>query len=61
MLIECKAPEVLVNQTTFDQIAMYNMKLEAPYLIVTNGVKTYFCKNGPHLPKVSFFDQVPLW
>lgn len=61
ILIECKAPEVLVNQTTFDQIAMYNMKLEAPYLIVTNGVKTYFAKMDHICQKYHFFDQVPLW
>ena len=29
LLIECKAPEVSISQQTFDQIARYNLKLNA--------------------------------
>jgi hypothetical protein len=34
VLIECKAPEVKLH-ATFDQIARYNMTLNADYLMVT--------------------------
>ncbi|GAW90026.1 hypothetical protein FPS14_contig00038-0002 [Flavobacterium psychrophilum] len=44
LLIECKAPEVPISQNTFDQIARYNIVLEAKYLMVTNGLNHYFCK-----------------
>lgn len=43
LLVECKAPEVTISQQTFDQIARYNLKLNADYLMVTNGVNHYFC------------------
>lgn len=44
LLIECKAPEVKITQETFDQIARYNLKLKAKYLMVTNGLNHYFCQ-----------------
>jgi hypothetical protein len=44
VLIECKAPEVKIAQATFDQIARYNMTLNADYLMVTNGMNHYFAK-----------------
>lgn len=44
LLVECKAPEVKIDQKVFDQIARYNMILKVPYLIVTNGMKHFCCK-----------------
>lgn len=43
IIVECKAPEVKITQKTFDQIARYNLKLNANYLIVTNGITHYYC------------------
>ncbi len=42
LLIECKAPEVPINSAVFEQIAQYNSLLRVPYLLVSNGVETYF-------------------
>ena len=33
LLIECKKPDVSINQLVFDQIARYNLTLKAKYLI----------------------------
>lgn len=44
LVVECKAPNVKINQNTFDQIARYNMALNAEFLMVTNGVFHYYCK-----------------
>ena len=41
IIVECKAPSVKITQATFDQIARYNLKLKANYLIVTNGIRTF--------------------
>ena len=43
VIVEYKAPDVEITQDTFDQIARYNMKLKAKYLIVSNGVRHYTC------------------
>lgn len=37
-MVECKAPEVKINQSTLDQAVRYNSVLEARYLLLTNGV-----------------------
>lgn len=42
LLIECKAPSVVLNRQVFDQAFRYNITLEAPYVAITNGVK-HFC------------------
>jgi len=44
LVIECKAPMVDLTQETFDQVARYNLKLKAKYLMVTNGLNHYFCQ-----------------
>ena len=59
LLIECKAPEVLISQNTFDQIARYNLSLEAQYLMVTNGVNHYFCQMDFENEKYNFLKELP--
>ena len=44
LLVECKSPEIKINQKTFDQIAIYNMSLKAELLMITNGINHYYCK-----------------
>jgi len=39
MLIECKKPEVKLNQAVFDQAARYNLVMNVPYLAITNGLQ----------------------
>ena len=43
LIVECKAPNVSISQSTFDQIAQYNLVLNASYLMVTNGINHYYC------------------
>ena len=42
-IIEFKAPDVTLTQAVFDQIAVYNHRLNVPFLIVSNGVMTHVC------------------
>ncbi len=59
LLIECKAPEVPISQQTFDQIARYNLALKAKYLMVTNGLKHYFCQMDFENEKYVFLRELP--
>jgi hypothetical protein len=59
VLIECKAPEVKIAQATFDQIARYNMTLNADYLMVTNGMNHYFCQMDFENEKYQFLPELP--
>jgi hypothetical protein len=40
MLIECKAPDVALNETIFMQSAIYQHTLQAKYIVLTNGEQT---------------------
>ncbi|MEX0361223.1 MAG: type I restriction enzyme HsdR N-terminal domain-containing protein [Allomuricauda sp.] len=59
LLVECKAPEVTIDQTTFDQIARYNLQLQAKYLMVTNGQNHYYCKMDLESEKYKFLKEIP--
>ncbi len=59
LLVECKAPEIKINQTTFDQIARYNLTLKAKYLMVTNGLNNYFCKMDFENEQYIFLESLP--
>lgn len=41
MIVECKAPEMPLEQAAFDQVNSYNWALGVPYLIITNGLRHY--------------------
>ena len=59
ILVECKAPEIKISQTTFDQIARYNMTMKAEYLMVTNGLNHYFCQMDFENEKYAFLRELP--
>lgn len=59
LLVECKAPEVPISQKTFDQIARYNMVLQAKYLMVTNGLNHYFCQMDYEKEQYQFLKDLP--
>lgn len=59
ILIECKAPNITIDQTTFNQIAQYNMNLKAMYLMVTNGLTHFYCKMNFEQEKYSFLTDIP--
>ena len=40
ILVECKSSKIKINTKVIDQILIYNKKLNAKYLMVTNGIKT---------------------
>jgi hypothetical protein len=59
VLVECKAPKVKITQATFDQIARYNMTMNAKFLMVTNGLNHYFCQMDFENEKYVFLNQLP--
>ncbi len=59
LLVECKAPQIKIDQETFDQIARYNSRLEATYLMVTNGMDHYYCKMNLQEEKYTFLKDIP--
>jgi len=56
IIIECKAPEEPLNEKVYQQIAVYNLSLQADYLWVTNGSTNFLCRL--QLP-LTFLHHVP--
>jgi len=61
MIVECKSPEIKINDEVFDQIVRYNMGFRVPYLIVTNGMDHYACKIDVENNKYEFLLVIPLY
>ncbi|WP_411766876.1 type I restriction enzyme HsdR N-terminal domain-containing protein [Winogradskyella sp. A3E31] len=59
LIVECKAPSITINQNTFDQIAQYNMTLNAEFLMVTNGINHYYCQMNFSESKYDFLRDIP--
>jgi len=59
MIVECKAPDVILDQNVFEQIARYNMTLKVKYLLVTNGINHYCCKINFDNKSYVYLDNIP--
>ena len=44
IIVECKAAEIQLSDATIQQIAQYNWKLQAKYLVISNGIDNYCFK-----------------
>ena len=60
LLVECKKPDIKLSQRFFDQIARYNLQLNAKYLMVTNGLQHIYCRLDYENQKYNFLAEVPL-
>ena len=61
IIVECKAPQIKITQATFDQIARYNLKLKANYLIVTNGLEHFYCRMDFEKETYIFLKEIPTY
>ena len=61
LIVECKSPTITVNQNTFDQIAQYNLVLNANYLMVTNGLNHYYCQMDFKNECYQFLKEIPVY
>jgi len=59
MVVECKRPEVALNQEVVDQALRYNNELNVRYIVVTNGAKTFMFERQDG--GWQFMQKAPLW
>lgn len=59
VIVECKAPNIVIKQDTFDQIARYNLALKANYLMITNGLNHYYCTMDYEKKRYLFLKELP--
>lgn len=61
LIVECKSYSVSITQETFDQIARYNLSLNASFLMITNGIDHYFCQMDYNAKKYNFLKDIPFY
>jgi hypothetical protein len=59
VIVEYKAPYIVITQDVFDQIVRYNMALKAKYLIVSNGLNHYCCVIDYKSNTYHFIESIP--
>ena len=59
MLVECKAPEIALDQKAFNQATIYNMTIRARFIVVTNGMLHYCFKPFPGDQTPEFLNGLP--
>ena len=60
LLIECKAPNIKIDQKTFDQTSIYNQYLKSKYLMITNGLNHFYFKVDGKAKTYNFVKKFPL-
>lgn len=61
MIVECKAPQVVLSTTVFEQAAIYNITLKVPYLLVSNGIGTYCAQIDHEREDYIFLEDLPCY
>jgi hypothetical protein len=61
MIVECKSMDVQVNDNTLFQAATYNKTIQAPYLVVTNGMKHLYAHIDWALGSTQQLDSIPIF
>ncbi len=59
LLVECKAPTIMLTDDTLRQAARYNLNYQAPFLAVTNGHTTLICQLDHETGSFAFQDAFP--
>lgn len=58
LLIECKSPEVTLNEDTLMQVSVYNSRFECRHLLITNGIRHVLISTDQE-GKPVFSDLIP--
>jgi len=60
MLVECKAPEVFIDQTTLFQLLNYQRTIQCDYWVMSNGHQ-HFCADARNVQAISWLTELPLY
>lgn len=61
LIVECKAPEIALNNDVFNQIINYYSSIKAEILIVSNGLKHVCFKFNHEKKQTEFLKEIPTY
>lgn len=59
VLIEYKAPSLILTKEMWQQLSNYNLVYRSPYLVLTNGLKHIVCKIDYQEKRYQFLSELP--
>tara|TARA_B100001057_G_scaffold278238_1_gene278508 strand:- start:172 stop:612 length:441 start_codon:yes stop_codon:yes gene_type:complete len=59
IIVECKAPNIKINDKVLSQILNYQHHLNASFLLISNGIESYFIKINLELKKAKYLKEIP--
>ncbi|MER3329582.1 MAG: type I restriction enzyme HsdR N-terminal domain-containing protein, partial [Candidatus Kapaibacterium sp.] len=59
LIVECKSPDVKLNQATLNQIGIYNIAQKTQFLLVTNGLEFLVFQTDYTSNKITQLDYIP--
>ena len=60
MLVECKAPEVMISEDTLRQLLNYQNNIQGRYWLMSNGHQT-FCADAQQIDAIKWLDKLPAY
>jgi hypothetical protein len=60
LLVECKAPEVNIDQKTLHQLLQYHSQLPCPYWLMSNGIETH-CADAQDIQHIQWMNHLPIF
>lgn len=61
MIVEYKAPSVKIDREVFEQVIRYNIVLQVPYLVVSNGMKHYCMRVDAATRRCEMLTEIPAY
>jgi len=61
IIVECKAPEIKIDEKTLHQALRYNSVIRAPYLLLTNGLDIYCGEINFTNASFSYLNDIPTY
>lgn len=59
MVVECKSAKIKLKQNSMIQLSTYNLKYNAQFIALTNGLLVYACKMDYNNKKADYLDHFP--
>jgi hypothetical protein len=59
LLVECKSPEIQLDQKSVNQAALYNMEVKAKYVALSNGLKHVCYEAAERLEEITLLKDFP--
>jgi len=58
MLVECKAPEIIISEASLNQLLNYQRTMQCRYWVLTNGHQTY-CADAQNISQIDWLQSLP--